>query len=80
MWGVGCGVWGFTDFQVVNYLIFREKVPEFSPDLDLFSKPYINKKTAKKRGFAPLKIFSQPIKNLHQTIDNYQTQNCGKDN
>jgi hypothetical protein len=22
---------GFTDFQVVNYLIFREKVPEFSP-------------------------------------------------
>ncbi|WP_287725224.1 hypothetical protein [Microcystis sp. M011S1] len=32
VWGVGCGVWGFTDFQVVNYLIFREKVPEFSPD------------------------------------------------
>jgi len=25
------GVWGFTDFEVVNYLIFREKVPEFSP-------------------------------------------------
>ncbi|MFN7245857.1 MAG: hypothetical protein ACK5UO_04065, partial [Microcystis sp.] len=25
------GVWGFIDFQVVNYLIFREKVPEFSP-------------------------------------------------
>jgi hypothetical protein len=24
-------VWGFTDFQVVNYLIFREKVPEFPP-------------------------------------------------
>jgi len=23
---------GFTDFQVVNYLIFREKVPEFSSD------------------------------------------------
>jgi hypothetical protein len=22
---------GFTDFQVVNYLIFGEKVPEFSP-------------------------------------------------
>jgi hypothetical protein len=22
---------GFTDFQVVNYLIFREKLPEFSP-------------------------------------------------
>jgi hypothetical protein len=31
VWGVGCGVWVFTDFQVVNYLIFREKVPEFSP-------------------------------------------------
>ncbi|WP_287710042.1 hypothetical protein [Microcystis sp. M086S1] len=22
-WGLGCGVWGFTHFQVVNYLIFR---------------------------------------------------------
>ncbi|WP_108936970.1 hypothetical protein [Microcystis sp. 0824] len=32
MWGVGCGVWGFTDFQGVNYLIFREKVQGFSPD------------------------------------------------
>ncbi|TRU59537.1 MAG: hypothetical protein EWV48_14565 [Microcystis aeruginosa Ma_QC_C_20070823_S13] len=31
-WGLGDGGWGmgFTDFQVVNYLIFREKVPEFS--------------------------------------------------
>ncbi|CAO5072033.1 hypothetical protein [Microcystis aeruginosa] len=28
--GVGCGVWGFTGFEVANYLIFREKVPEFS--------------------------------------------------
>ncbi|CCH99890.1 MAG: hypothetical protein PX481_05220 [Microcystis sp. M53603_WE2] len=27
-WGQGVG---FTDFQVVNYLIFREKVPEFAP-------------------------------------------------
>ncbi|WP_287626999.1 MULTISPECIES: hypothetical protein [unclassified Microcystis] len=26
----GGRVWGFIDFQVVNYLIFREKVPEFS--------------------------------------------------
>jgi hypothetical protein len=25
------GVWGFIDFQVVKYLIFREKVQEFSP-------------------------------------------------
>jgi hypothetical protein len=24
-------VWGFTHFQGVNYLIFREKVPEFFP-------------------------------------------------
>ncbi|AKV70466.1 Type IV pilin PilA [Microcystis panniformis FACHB-1757] len=31
VWGVGCGVWGFTDFEGANYLIFREKVPEFSP-------------------------------------------------
>ncbi|BAG04957.1 MAG: hypothetical protein DWQ53_01200 [Microcystis flos-aquae DF17] len=30
VWGVGCGVWGFTHFQGVNYLIFREKVPEIS--------------------------------------------------
>ncbi|AKV70233.1 hypothetical protein VL20_5392 [Microcystis panniformis FACHB-1757] len=28
---MGCGVWGFTDFEVVSYLIFREKVQEFSP-------------------------------------------------
>ncbi|BAG00567.1 unknown protein [Microcystis aeruginosa NIES-843] len=32
MWGVGCGVWGFTSFEVANYLIFREKVPKFPPD------------------------------------------------
>ena len=31
VWGVGCGVWGFTYFQVVSYLIFREKVQGFSP-------------------------------------------------
>ncbi|ARI80258.1 hypothetical protein C789_1934 [Microcystis aeruginosa FACHB-905 = DIANCHI905] len=24
-------MWGFTYFEVVNYLIFREKVQEFSP-------------------------------------------------
>ncbi|WP_170915488.1 hypothetical protein RVR34_11365 [Microcystis aeruginosa FBCC-A68] len=30
---MGCGVWGFTDSHLVNYLIFREKVPEFSPYL-----------------------------------------------
>jgi len=30
VWGVGCGVWGFTGFEVANYLIFREKVPQFS--------------------------------------------------
>ncbi|TRV14284.1 MAG: hypothetical protein EWV45_05605 [Microcystis flos-aquae Mf_QC_C_20070823_S10D] len=28
VWGVGCGVWGFTSFEVANYLIFREKVPK----------------------------------------------------
>ncbi|TRV22867.1 MAG: hypothetical protein EWV40_09335 [Microcystis flos-aquae Mf_WU_F_19750830_S460] len=26
------GVWGFTSFEVANYLIFREKVPKFPPD------------------------------------------------
>ncbi|MFM6060768.1 MAG: hypothetical protein ACKPBT_22095 [Microcystis aeruginosa] len=31
VWGVGCGVWGFTSFEVANYLIFREKVQGFSP-------------------------------------------------
>ncbi|XUP06437.1 hypothetical protein RVR34_26780 [Microcystis aeruginosa FBCC-A68] len=31
VWGVGCGVWGFTGFEGANYLIFREKVQEFSP-------------------------------------------------
>jgi len=31
VWGVGCGVWGFSGFEVANYLIFREKVPQFSP-------------------------------------------------
>ncbi|ARI82035.1 hypothetical protein O53_4997 [Microcystis aeruginosa TAIHU98] len=25
-------MWGFTDFEGVNYLIFREKVQGFSPD------------------------------------------------
>ncbi|MFM6524615.1 MAG: hypothetical protein ACKPKN_01035 [Microcystis panniformis] len=24
-------VWGFTGFEVANYLIFREKVPKFPP-------------------------------------------------
>jgi hypothetical protein len=31
VWGVGCGVWGFTGFEVANCLIFREKVQGFSP-------------------------------------------------
>ncbi|GAL92355.1 hypothetical protein N44_00913 [Microcystis aeruginosa NIES-44] len=25
-------MWGFTSFEVANYLIFREKVPKFPPD------------------------------------------------
>ncbi|WP_373276084.1 hypothetical protein [Microcystis aeruginosa] len=33
----GRGVWGFTDFEEVNYLIFREKVQEFPPR----SLPYL---------------------------------------
>jgi len=34
VWGVGCGVWGFTSFEVVNYLIFREKVRFIQQTLD----------------------------------------------
>ncbi|MCZ8360164.1 MAG: hypothetical protein O9350_20585 [Microcystis sp. LE19-388.1G] len=44
VWGVGCGVWGFTHFQVVNYLIFREKVPEFSPQSLQWSALFEGKK------------------------------------
>jgi hypothetical protein len=42
--GVGCGVWGFIDFQVVNYLIFREKVPEISPQSLQWSAIFERKK------------------------------------
>ncbi|MCA2507208.1 MULTISPECIES: hypothetical protein [Microcystis] len=41
---LGCGVWGFTYFQVVNYLIFREKVPEFSPQSLQWSALFEGKK------------------------------------
>ncbi|AKV65655.1 hypothetical protein VL20_426 [Microcystis panniformis FACHB-1757] len=38
-------MWGFTNFEEVNYLIFREKVQEFSPrslpDLVLFDFPKV---------------------------------------
>ncbi|AKV67935.1 hypothetical protein VL20_2893 [Microcystis panniformis FACHB-1757] len=37
-------MWGFTDFQVVNYLIFREKVPEFSPQSLQWSALFEGKK------------------------------------
>ncbi|TRU52560.1 MAG: hypothetical protein EWV91_03420 [Microcystis aeruginosa Ma_QC_Ca_00000000_S207] len=32
----GCGVWGFTSFEVANYLIFREKVPKFQEKVPKF--------------------------------------------
>ncbi|MFM6586830.1 MAG: hypothetical protein ACKPJA_02450 [Microcystis panniformis] len=41
----GCGLWGFTHFQVVNYLIFREKVPEFSPQSLQWSALFEGKKS-----------------------------------
>jgi hypothetical protein len=44
VWGVGCGVWGFTSFEVANYLIFREKVPEFSPQSLQWSALFEGKK------------------------------------
>ncbi|ELS47917.1 hypothetical protein C789_2319 [Microcystis aeruginosa FACHB-905 = DIANCHI905] len=31
MWGVGCAHTPKWSNEVANYLIFREKVPEFSP-------------------------------------------------
>ena len=40
----GVGKWGFIDFQVVNYLIFREKVPEFSPQSLQWSAIFERKK------------------------------------
>jgi len=39
------GVWGFTDFEGVNYLIFREKVPEFTPDHSHIWYFWISKKS-----------------------------------
>jgi hypothetical protein len=44
VWGVGCGVWGFTGFEVANYLIFREKVPEFYPQSLQWSALFEGKK------------------------------------
>ncbi|MDB9397077.1 MAG: hypothetical protein EWV58_06050 [Microcystis aeruginosa Ma_MB_F_20061100_S19] len=43
--GVGCGVWGFTDFEVVSYLIFREKVQGFYPGSLQWSTLFEGKKS-----------------------------------
>ncbi|ELS46414.1 hypothetical protein C789_3816 [Microcystis aeruginosa FACHB-905 = DIANCHI905] len=56
----GCGVWGFTHFQVVNYLIFREKVPEFSPQSLQRSALFEGKKVQKSYPTRFLDLFSRP--------------------
>ncbi|BAG03051.1 MULTISPECIES: hypothetical protein [Microcystis] len=63
MWGVGCGVWGLIDFQVVNYLIFREKVPEFSPLSPQWLALFEGKKVQKSYPTRFLDLFSQPYLN-----------------
>ncbi|MCZ8045941.1 MAG: hypothetical protein O9290_04510 [Microcystis sp. LE19-41.2A] len=57
MWGVGCGWWGFTSFEVPKYLIFREKVQGFSPDHSYIQYFLIDKrsKSLTQQGF---KIYS----------------------
>ncbi|WP_353853433.1 hypothetical protein [Microcystis sp. LE19-10.1B] len=61
MWGVGCGVWGFTDFQVVNYLIFREKVQGFSPQSLQRSALFEGKQVEKSYPTMFLYLFSKPL-------------------
>jgi len=60
VWGVGCGVWGFIDFQVVNYLIFREKVPEFSPRSPQWLALFEGKKVQNSYPTRFLDLFSRP--------------------
>jgi len=58
--GVGCGVWGFTDFEVVSYLIFREKVPEFYPRSLQWLALFEVKKVQKSYPTRFLDLFSRP--------------------
>jgi len=57
---VGCGVWGFTDFEVVSYLIFREKVPEFYPRSLQWLALFEVKKVQKSYPTRFLDLFSRP--------------------
>ncbi|MDJ0564795.1 MAG: hypothetical protein PX640_12795 [Microcystis sp. M49629_WE12] len=61
--GVGWGVGGLIDFQVVNYLIFREKVPEFSPLSPQWLALFEGKKVQKSYPTRFLDLFSQPYLN-----------------
>nr|WP_249268176.1 hypothetical protein [Microcystis aeruginosa] len=54
------GVWGFTSFEVVNYLIFREKVPEFSPRSPQWLALFEGKKVQKSYPTRFLDLFSRP--------------------
>ncbi|WP_287711408.1 MULTISPECIES: hypothetical protein, partial [unclassified Microcystis] len=60
---VGCGVWGFIDFQVVKYLIFREKVQEFSPRSPQWLALFEGKKVQKSYPTRFLDLFSKPYLN-----------------
>nr|WP_223210645.1 hypothetical protein [Microcystis aeruginosa] len=60
VWGVGCGVWGFTGFEEANYLIFREKVPEFSPRSPQWPALFEGKKVQKSYPTRFLDLFSRP--------------------
>jgi hypothetical protein len=53
-------VWGFIDFQVVNYLIFREKVQEFSPRSPQWLALFEGKKVQKPYFKRVLPLFSKP--------------------
>jgi len=48
------------DFQVVNYLIFREKVPEFSPRSPQWLALFEGKKVQKSYPTRFLDLFSKP--------------------
>jgi hypothetical protein len=70
VWGVGCGVWGFIDFQVVKYLIFREKVQEFSPRSPQWLALFEGKKVQKSYPTRFLDLFSRPY--LWMKLESFQ--------
>ncbi|MCZ8191383.1 MAG: hypothetical protein O9326_17045 [Microcystis sp. LE19-338.1B] len=53
-------MWGFIDFEGVNYLIFREKVQEFSPRSLQWLALFEEKKVQKSYPTRFLDLFSKP--------------------